>query len=1032
MVFYPVNNPVLQQYDIRKITIGNDGKLWLSADKGVISYDGNDVQFYGRGEGGNIAMDNKSISRSYVDSKGNLFCVIVWGKIYYLNTKTGKVDYVDIYVPKEDSSEFDKIRPYTEILIDNDKYIWGGRHNMGFIEFDLISKITNAYNLPTLSGRNNVTSIQKDINNDSILWLGTNDGIYSFNKKTHDFKRNFSCNNPADSTASDVDILKIHVKSKDTIWFTSSGNGVGFYNIQTGRYTIYSLKKKEFCNRPTEDDLVFFQYKNESEYYVGSQENCPGIFNTRTHQYIFNTRTFQSFPGLNINHFVADSLGNLWCIIFGQLHFATARDKKLKTIAIQEGYEQNQVNNIFKTVIWDDKRKYYYAAFDNSDAIFVLDSNVHLVKSIPVISIKNNKLLNTETAIYDIALDQKGRLWSSGNILRVYDSGLQKMLPIHKVFPDLLFNTQHFQNIISRGNHLYLQPSDNSCRAIYRINTDNLSYDSIVLSNYDLLNKIVTFESEKKLDVLIIDKAEQYAYFGIHNTVFQLNLKTKVTKEVTTINTKEFQHFFNMFWYLLDDDNHLWVNSNNGIVIYDPISLEPVRQISHPEGTYRLQFFNIEGKGIMCVLFSGGILFFDYKNLTQYELSLNDGLITFLNSSVSCVHNTLFVGAELNALQHIPLSSVINRKRERSCYLSNIQLFGKAYFTDTLPEYIQSLTLPHDQNFISLTFSSTEFEQPEKLEYRYKLTGIDEYWILANFSKRTVSYSNLKPGSYKFLAFVKNPDGEWSQNQVNLQIIILPAWWQTTIFKIFSIIASLAILIFIIKWRINAVRKEEQRKAKIQHQLLELEAKALHAQMNPHFIFNCLNSIKSLIQQHEEEKAVTYLTTFSKLIRTLFNNADKKEISLYDEIETCKLYLQLEAMRFDAKFSYSVYVDESLDLKSIKVPALIIQPFIENAIWHGIIPKGASGNIKLEVQQKNNSIEIIIDDDGIGREAARLNKAAANIGHQSKGVNLTQSRLELDNLLQQRKAELEIIDKTDGKSGPCGTTITIKMNESLL
>ena len=121
--------------------------------------------------------------------------------------------------------------------------------------------------------------------------------------------------------------------------------------------------------------------------------------------------------------------------------------------------------------------------------------------------------------------------------------------------------------------------------------------------------------------------------------------------------------------------------------------------------------------------------------------------------------------------------------------------------------------------------------------------------------------------------------------------------------------------------------------------MLELEAKALRAQMNPHFIFNCLNSIKSLIQQHEEEKSVTYLTTFSKLIRTLFNNADKKEISLYDEIETCKLYLQLEAMRFDTKFSYSVNVDENIDLKSIQVPALIIQPFIENAIWHGIVPR---------------------------------------------------------------------------------------------
>ena len=121
--------------------------------------------------------------------------------------------------------------------------------------------------------------------------------------------------------------------------------------------------------------------------------------------------------------------------------------------------------------------------------------------------------------------------------------------------------------------------------------------------------------------------------------------------------------------------------------------------------------------------------------------------------------------------------------------------------------------------------------------------------------------------------------------------------------------------------------------------MLELESKALRAQMNPHFIFNCLNSIKALVQKKDEDKAITYLTTFSKLIRTIFQNSDKREITLYDEMETCRLYTQLESMRFGNKFNYSFAVDNTIDLKSVMVPALIIQPFIENAIWHGIMPK---------------------------------------------------------------------------------------------
>ncbi len=233
----------------------------------------------------------------------------------------------------------------------------------------------------------------------------------------------------------------------------------------------------------------------------------------------------------------------------------------------------------------------------------------------------------------------------------------------------------------------------------------------------------------------------------------------------------------------------------------------------------------------------------------------------------------------------------------------------------------------------------------------------------------------------------------------------------------------------IVRLKVRAVRKAEKLKAKYEKDLLELEAKALRAQMNPHFVFNCMNSIKSLIQEEENEKSVTYLTTFSKLIRTLFNNADKKEISLYDEIETCKLYLQLEAMRFDSKFSFTVNIENNIDLKSILLPALIIQPFIENAIWHGIVPRGTDGNVWLKVTRNKGQINITVEDDGIGREVSQLNKSGSSLTHHSKGVNLTLSRLELDNLLKQRQAKIDIIDKKDETGKAAGTKVIITINE---
>ncbi len=147
------------------------------------------------------------------------------------------------------------------------------------------------------------------------------------------------------------------------------------------------------------------------------------------------------------------------------------------------------------------------------------------------------------------------------------------------------------------------------------------------------------------------------------------------------------------------------------------------------------------------------------------------------------------------------------------------------------------------------------------------------------------------------------------------------------------------------------------------------------------------------------------------------------------KIETCKFYLQLEAMRFDAAFNYTINTDPDIDSKSVNIPALIIQPHVENAIWHGILPGGTGGAICLNVKAIDGAVEIMIEDDGIGREVSQQNKTETRLMHNSKGVNLTQSRLELDNILKQRNAEIKIIDKKDETGNALETKFIIKIEE---
>ena len=350
-------------------------------------------------------------------------------------------------------------------------------------------------------------------------------------------------------------------------------------------------------------------------------------------------------------------------------------------------------------------------------------------------------------------------------------------------------------------------------------------------------------------------------------------------------------------------------------------------------------------------------------------------------------------------------------------------------------ELLKKIILKYNQNAVTIFFDVNDFGDEKGIQFAWKIEGYTNDWVVMpsiNYDSSQAAFlQDLKPGKYKFQVKVRVGNGEWRKQIAEMEIVVKPAFWQTWWFWLLVLMAIGILIFLIVKLRVRAVRKQERIKAAHEKQLLELEAKALRVQMNPHFIFNCLNSIKSLIQEKQTEKGVTYLTTFSKLIRTLFNNADKKDISLFDEIETCKLYLQLEAMRFDTKFSYAVNVDKNLDLKSVQVPALIIQPFIENAIWHGIVPKGEGGHVELSVMQKENSVEIVIDDNGIGREASRQNKSVSGLTHNSKGVNLTQSRLELDNLLRQRKAKLEMIDKKDENGVAAGTKIIITISEEV-
>lgn len=226
--------------------------------------------------------------------------------------------------------------------------------------------------------------------------------------------------------------------------------------------------------------------------------------------------------------------------------------------------------------------------------------------------------------------------------------------------------------------------------------------------------------------------------------------------------------------------------------------------------------------------------------------------------------------------------------------------------------------------------------------------------------------------------------------------------------------------------RAAAIAREEQIHTELLTELEQAKMKALQTQMNPHFIFNCINSIRLFYMKNDLEKADSYITKFSKLIRSILNFSRQENITLKEELNTLALYMEFEQMRFDSKFDYVIQVADELTPAKIRIPSLLLQPFIENAIWHGLMQSDKHGIVRIDVQPLlNNQILITIEDNGIGRVKAKEYSQQNLSKHKSFGLRITKERLDLLKRSQNKTATFEVIDLYDDKRQPRGTKVQI-------
>ncbi len=306
------------------------------------------------------------------------------------------------------------------------------------------------------------------------------------------------------------------------------------------------------------------------------------------------------------------------------------------------------------------------------------------------------------------------------------------------------------------------------------------------------------------------------------------------------------------------------------------------------------------------------------------------------------------------------------------------------------------------------------------------MLGIDTSWVYTQTPN--CLYSGLSNGDYTFEVEAQSYSGIWSKTPATVSFTIQPQFWKRTWFLLTVALIFSIILFLIFKLRISAIKRRND----LLQNINLYKQQSLRQQMNPHFIFNTLNSIQLYILERDPISSHKYLTKFARLMRMTLDNSLNPTIPLRDEIEALRLYLDLEKLRLEGKFDYSIDsgIDESI--LSYKIPTLLIQPFVENAIWHGIMLKpDKSGWVKVTLTDSINTLSCIIEDNGVGRKQADTIRQLRNKEHKSRGSQITQQRIDLLNSMYKEKFNIRYEDLFNNSGESLGTKVFITIPKEI-
>ncbi|MEN9001936.1 MAG: two-component regulator propeller domain-containing protein, partial [Flavobacteriales bacterium] len=621
--------------------------------------------------------------------------------------------------------------------------------------------------------------------------------------------------------------------------------------------------------------------------------------------------------------------------------------------------------------------------------------------------------------IISVGEDAKGNLWLGSlreGVSRISNSGdftfyeaRKTKLPSNNIWTSLLDKNDKFwmgtsEGLTSFENNTFITYTDKDGLPAKKVQSLFQEVESVMWVGtkggvaYYKDNIFHSLDSFPYTNVRAITATQDgYYWFGTNQgLVVYDGFEANLIEDSLLMNNKVFS--------LAAYGNKLWIGTINGLVYYDGNKFE-LFDFSKESSQSVINFLLIDDAKHLWIGTNNGVFTlnvdaFNKGNKEVNSYTTNNGLIgmeTNLNSIFQDSKKNVWFGTSegINVFKRSTSTKKSDLKPEVN--LTNIKLF----FTEK--NYLDSLqkgeirAFGYKKNAFTFYYHTNYYKDPSSVRYSYKLLGAEEDWSpieTVNFSR----YPNLAHGDYEFMVKSTIDGGKTWSDIEKVSFKINPPYWLNLWFLLLVLLVfSLLVFLLFYRRRKTIKKQRELELLNYKNKLVKLEQQSLNSSMNRHFIFNSLNSIQFYINKEDKLSANRYLSNFSKLIRKNLDSSTSKDslIPLSEEIERLGLYLSLENMRFKEKFTYEIDLDEKVDAEMTKVPGMFMQPFVENSIWHGILPMEKSGKIDIKIYAKDNKTYFEIVDNGIGIATSIKNKSKEENDHSSQGMKIATNRIEL-------------------------------------